>query len=108
MRKFWLTFGWASAIGSVLDTIILLYAIYVIVAFLDYTWSMSSEILFRDYISWLYWVKQLAYYFMHEDAVHWIFGLPAVALFSARIIFSILIGKWALNKAEQLKPATAT
>ena len=104
MRKFWLTFGWASAIGSVLDTLILMFAVYVIVSVADYTWALSSEVLFREHISWLYWVKQLAYLFMQEDVVHWIFGLPATALFSTRIIISVIVGKWALNKAEALRP----
>ena len=82
MRKFWLTFGWGSAIGSILDALILLFAIYVILSVPSYTWALTSEVLFRDHISWLYWIKQLAYLFMHEDAVNWIFGLPATVFFS--------------------------
>ena len=108
MRKFWLTLGWASAVGSVIDAIILLYAIYVIAVFVEHTWALSSEVLFRDHISWLYWVKQLAYYFMPAETVHWLFGLPATILFSTRIVISILVGKWALNKADALRPAPAT
>lgn len=107
MRKFWLTFGWGSAIGSFLDGLILLFAIYIIFAVPSYTWALTSEVLFRDHIAWLYWIKQLAYLLMNKDAVNWIFGLPATVFFSIRIVASVAVGKWALNKAEALRPIEA-
>ena len=71
----------------------------------SYTWALTSEVLFRYHISWLYWIKQLAYLLMHEDAVNWIFGLPATVFFSVRIVVNVIVGKWALNKAEALRPS---
>ncbi|NKC01768.1 MAG: hypothetical protein GKR90_25165 [Pseudomonadales bacterium] len=102
MRKFWLSFGWMGAIGSVIDALIVIYAVMIILTTADYGWTLSSEILFRDHLTWLYWVKQLAYLFLDADFIDWVFGLPAVVFFTVRIVVSGLMGKWAFNQAARI------
>ena len=105
MRGFLLFLGWSCALGSIGDTIIAAYAAWIVGAggWLDP--GLSVETLFRDYISWLYWVKQVAYHVMPGDVVVWLFALPALILFPIRVVVSGLIGKWALAKARRLQPA---
>jgi hypothetical protein len=108
MRNFWLSFGWLAAIGSVVDALIVIYAIIVIAAEPSYSWALSSEVLFRDHLAWLYWIKQLAYLFLDANFIDWIFGLPTIVLFTVRIVVSGIIGKWAFTKAQQIEPGVAT
>lgn len=103
MRKFLLFIGYSSAVGGVIDGLIALYAVIIILSITDYTWALNSDVLFREHISWLYWIKQAAYYVVHRDFVDWIFALPAVAFFTTRVIASGLIGQWALNRARSME-----
>ena len=102
MIRLLLFVGWAGVIGSALDALIALYALWVIIGEPAQGWGMSTDVLFRDYISWLYWVKQLAYFFLPASIIEWIFGLPALLLFSVRVVASGIIGGWAFNKASKL------
>jgi hypothetical protein len=94
--------GWAGIIGSALDALIALYALWVIIGESAQGWGLSLDVLFRDYISWLFWVKQLGYIFLPAPFIEWIFGLPALIFFSVRVVASGIIGGWAFNKASKL------
>ena len=101
MRRFFLVFGWASLVGSVGDSIVGLYGLWVVGA--D-GWSepgLSVDTLLRDHISFLYWVKQVAYVVLPKALVTWTFALPALLYFPIRVVVSTLLGWWALNKARQ-------
>lgn len=50
----------------------------------------------------IYWIKQIAYYVMPQSFATWLFDLPALMYFPARILMSIVIGWWALKKAAEL------
>ena len=108
MRKFWLSLGWMSAIGSVVDALIVIYAIMIIVNTSASAWTLTCEVLFRDHLVWLYWIKQLAYHIMHREIIDWIFAFPAVAFFTVRIVVSGLVGKWAFNQAKRLSSSEDT
>ena len=103
MRKFLLFIGYSSAVGGLLDGLIAIYAAIIILSITDYTWALNSEVLFREHISWLYWIKQAASYVMNRDFVDWIFALPALAFFTTRVITSGLVGQWALNRARSME-----
>lgn len=105
MRGFLLFIGWSGFIGSIVDAVIAAYAVWIVGAGGWVDPGMSVEILFRDHIHWLYWVKQFAYYVMPSDVVMWIFGMAALVLFPIRIVVSGLIGKWAFSKARRMKVA---
>ena len=102
MRAFLLFIGWSSVLGSFADGALWLYALSIVA---NADWSnlaISVDIFLKQYLEILYWVKQVAYYIMPNGFVSWLFGLPALAYFPARILLSMVIGWWALKKAAQL------
>ena len=88
--------GWLSIIGSVGDGAILAYAALQGVA------DQSVEVVLRDHLPFLYWVKALAAAVMPVGVVAWLFALPAVVYFPARILLSLVIGWAALAGARRL------
>jgi hypothetical protein len=103
MKKFLLFIGWSALIGGVLDSLISVYAIFIIAFNNDVNVSLSVNILFKDYISFLYPIKQFAYYIMYDNFVFWLFALPALVLFPFRVIVSAIIGKWAFMEAKSIR-----
>lgn len=103
MRKFLLFIGWSSYIGSFFDAALGLYALWLVLTVVDVPLLIDLDTYIRDYVSIIYWVKQLAYYVMSTGVVTWLFAVPAVIYFPIRILMSLVIGYWALNKAEQLR-----
>lgn len=105
VRMFLLILGWSSILGSLGDGAIALYALWVIGSngWLE-TW-MTVDTFLREHINFLYWVKQVATRVMPQPIVSWLFALPALAYFPARIVLSCLIGWWALAKARTLPPS---
>lgn len=102
MRNFLLFLGWSSVVGSFGDGAISLYVIWIN---FQNEWAflyISINEFLKDYVPFIYWVKSIAFYVMPDNFVLWLFNLPALFYFPVRIIMSLLIGWWALSKAEQL------
>jgi len=102
MRALLLLIGWSSVIGSFADAAMLCYALFIAAQSGWLEISMSVDAFLKQYLEFLYWVKQLAYYVMPDGFVAWLFGLPALIYFPVRILLSVLIGWWAFTKAAQL------
>ena len=100
MRALLLGVAWVSLVGSVVDGLIGLYALYIVLAETSVAWLLSIEELFKHYIAWLYWVKALARYLLPEATVLWIFALPALVVLPVRVLVSVWVGNWALKKAQ--------
>lgn len=112
MRLFLLALGWSSIVGSFGDGAIGLYALWVVGSA---GWAepwMAVDTLFQQHLSFIYWVKQVAYHVLPGGVVAWIFGLPALVYFPARIAMSCVIGWWALSTALEMRtkgpPSTPT
>jgi len=103
MKKFLLFLGWSALVGGILDGLISVYAVYVISVNSDINLSLSVNLLFKNHISFLYPIKQFAYYIMYDKFVSRLFALPALVLFPFRVVVSAVIGKWAFKKAKSTK-----
>jgi len=108
MRRFWLFIGWMSLVGSITDGLIALYALGLAMALEEVSVGISVDLLFRDYISWLYWIKALVAQIFDRAFVEWVFALPAIPFYLVRVVVSYYIGRWALRMAAQLKQDAAT
>lgn len=93
--------GWASLIGSILDAAIGLYAFSLVAAGVAGT-GISVDTFLRDFLGVLYWIKDLAFRFMPAAVVYWLFGLPALVYFPARVVLGLAVGRWALSVARRL------
>lgn len=100
MRKFLLFVGWTSLFGSIVDVAIVLFAVFLILTQTGYGWTLSSETLFQVHLTFLLWIKQIAYFMFNHELVAWVFAQSAVALFTLRAIVSTFIGNWALKAAK--------
>ena len=100
MKKFLLFVGWSALFGGILDSLIAIYAACVIGFNCDVNLNLSVNLLFRNYIPFLYPIKQFTYYIMYDKFVFWLFALPALVLFPFRIFVSAIIGKWAFMKVK--------
>jgi hypothetical protein len=69
---------------GLIDAAIALVAIVAAVA--ERRWFISVDTVFREYIAWLYWVKQLVYNVLPDALAGRIFGLPALLLFPLRVV----------------------
>jgi len=94
--------GWSALIGGILDSLISIYAVYIISTNSDLNLSLSVHLLIKNYISFLFPIKQFAYYIMYDKFVFWLFALPALVLFPFRVVVSAIIGKWAFMKAKSI------
>ena len=100
MRAFLLAIGWLSLFGSAADIAIVSFAIILALGG-EANWAISVGALFQDHISWLMWIKELAYVILPDALVDWIFELPAILYFSVRFVVSTFIGIWALRAADR-------
>ncbi|REL35759.1 hypothetical protein DXX92_10635 [Thalassotalea euphylliae] len=103
MRLFLLILGWSSVVGSLGDGVLAVYAIWINVAENWVLVGISVNDLLRDFVPFIFWVKQVAFYVLPEKVVYWIFDLPALIYFPIRTVMSIFIGWWALSKAATLQ-----
>ena len=102
VRIFLLILGWSSVVGSFGDGSLWFYALWIIGSSGWNELGMSVDDFLHQFVEIIYWVKQVAYYVMPHGFVTWLFGLPALIYFPVRIVMSIIIGWWALSKAEKM------
>jgi hypothetical protein len=100
-----LVLGWAGYVGGAIDVVITSVALWAALA--EHQWLISVDVVLREYIAWLFWVKQLAYHVLPDSFVGRIFGLPALVLFPVRVVVSTLIGMWAFGAANRLRRSSA-
>ena len=102
MRLFLLVLGWSSIIGSFGDGAIGLYALWIIGSG-DWAdpWLQVGPFL-QQHMTYIYWVKDVASHVMPAGVLAWLFGLPALVYFPARIAVSCVIGWWALSAARRM------
>ena len=103
MRTFLLFIGWSSIVSSFVDGALGLYALWVIINSDVLSVYLSLDGFLKQYIEFLYWVKQVALVVMPKGIALWLFSLPALIYFPVRILMSMVIGWWALNKVKSIE-----
>lgn len=104
MKKALIIFAWVSIVGSFGDGLIALYCFYLALFDTAVGFGIGVEDLIRNHISFLLWVKEIAYYVLPSEIAHWIFSLPALVYFPIRVFSSLVIGWWILRIAEKIPP----
>jgi hypothetical protein len=102
VKKGLIIFAWISIVGSVGDGLIGLYGLIVLISDPSVTVAITVEELIKNYISFLYWVKSIAYYVLPENVVAWIFAIPAFIYFPMRVISSVVVGYYVLKLADRM------
>jgi hypothetical protein len=100
MRIFLLFIAWSSFLSSFVDGALGLYALWVISNSDITIFYLSLDAFLKQYVEFIYWVKQVAFLVMPKEIAIWLFGIPALIYFPVRILMSIAIGRWALKKVE--------
>ena len=101
MRRFLLIFGWLSVIGSIGDGAISLYALWVLGSGGWVNLGLEVGPLLEQHLPLLLWVKDVARFVLPGSVVTWVFGLPALIYFPARVAMGCVIGWWALAAAKR-------
>jgi hypothetical protein len=97
-----LVFGWASFVGSVTDGIILTqHLVLAALGQAELMVSVGEHI--STHLPFLSWLIPFADFVLPDGWAPWVFGLPAVVYFPARILFSVVTGGWALRAARRLR-----
>ncbi|WP_143703952.1 hypothetical protein [Luteimonas cellulosilyticus] len=99
---FLLVLGWSSFVGSIGDGAIGLYALWVVAASGWDDPGLQVGALLQAHLPALLWVKAVAAHVLPAHVVAWLFALPALLYFPARIVMSGLLGWWALATARTL------
>ncbi|MEH6711708.1 MAG: hypothetical protein V7733_10880 [Paraglaciecola polaris] len=102
MRAFLLFIGWSSIISSFVDGALGFYALWIISSSEITDFYLSLDVFLKQYVEFIYWVKQVALLVMPKAIAIWLFGIPALIYFPVRILISIVIGWWALNKIKSI------
>ncbi len=102
MRILLLIIGWGSLIGSIGESIILLHALWLMVAGAA-DWGMTAEFHIKHHLSFFYFLVEIAYALFPDDMVRWFLNLPVLIFYPVRIVASIIIGSWALRVAKRMK-----
>lgn len=102
MRRFLLAFGWLSVLGSLIDAAIALFLLALVYRG-DAPLMMTVDAHIREHLPWLYWARDVAEAVFPDSFVVWLFELPALIFFPARLIVSAILGGWALKAADQIR-----
>lgn len=101
MRTALLWFAWISLLGSAGDGLMAL----IVTGFVA-SGAASPAITVEQHLSahmpWLMVVRDIGYAFLPARLVDWIFGLPALAYFPARVVISTVLGVWAMRAARRM------
>ena len=102
MRRFLTVFGWLSVGGSIGDGAIALYALWVAGSGGWADLGLEVGPLLEQHLPRLYWVKDVARFVLPSSVVVWVFGLPALIYFPARVAIGCVVGWWALATAKRM------
>jgi len=84
-------FFWLLIIGSLADGALAAHAGYLVTVQGEPS-SLPVDTHLRDFVPALYWVKTIAAMVMPDTIVRWLFALPSLVYFPARIVFSLALG----------------
>lgn len=59
------------------------------------------------HLPWLMFVREIGHAVLPARLVDWIFGLPALAYFPARVVISTVLGIWAMRAAPRMGARTS-
>lgn len=90
-------------VGSVIDTILALWAAYLVVSVSTYDWTLSIDTMLKTHFSWLYWAKSVAVSMLSASIANWLFSLPAIIVLGIRGVVSTVIARWAFSKARLIE-----
>ncbi|MBX2846977.1 MAG: hypothetical protein KTR16_01555 [Acidiferrobacterales bacterium] len=102
IKKALIVVAWVSIVGSLGDLLITIYCCFLVVFETAVEVGISVELLIKNYLSFLYWIKNVAYYVLPESLVVWLFELAALIYFPIRVVTSLLIGWWLLWLAKRV------
>jgi hypothetical protein len=107
VRTALLWFAWISLLGSAGDGLMAL-----IVAGFVASGAASPAITVKQHLAahlpWLMFVREIGYAVLPARLVDWIFGLPALAYFPARVAISTGLGIWAMRAARRMGTRTTS
>ena len=99
MRTTLFTIGYLSWFGSLFDSGLVAYHLYLF-ATGEMELTASLYTFFHEHLTWLLWVKDIAYAILPHDFVDWVFALPNLVYFPIRIIISMMAGSYCLKWAR--------
>lgn len=102
MRRFLLVLGWLSVVGSIGDGAIALYALWVVGSEGWANAGLQVGPLLEQHLPVLYWVKDVARVVLPGSVADWVFGLPALVYFPARVLIGCIVGWWTLAAAKRM------
>ena len=107
MRQLLIFIGWSSIIGSFVDGALGVYALWVVIDSGVIDFNLTLDKYLKNHVEFIYWVKQLALFVMPKGIALWLFSIPALIYFAVRILVSLAIGWWALNKVKSMEAQRA-
>lgn len=102
-RRVLLVLAWSGLLGAMADASITAYAAWEVANSDDMGLTLTVDQHLKNHLSFLYWLKDVAYFIMPDGLVDWLFDLPALVYFPVRILVNILFGYWMLYWARSLK-----
>ena len=103
-RIFLLILGWESLIGSIIESVVLLHAVWLII-FGQSEWDMTVQAHLYEHLQIFTWLVKLAYALFPDDVVSHFLSWPVLVFYPVRVTASVLIGGWALSTAKRMKIA---
>ncbi|MFN3960673.1 MAG: hypothetical protein ACK4NP_12265 [Parvularculaceae bacterium] len=101
MRRFLLAFGFLSVAGSLIDAAITLLLVgFIAVGASPADLSVDDHV--KEHLPFLYWARDVAEAVFADPFVLWLFALPALLFFPARLLVSAILGGWALKAARRM------
>ena len=107
MQRLLLVLAWSGFLGAMVDGSITAYAAWEVANSDEMGLTLTVDQHLKDHLSFLYWLKDVAYFIMPDGLVDWLFGLPALVYFPVRILVNILFGYWMLFWARSLQSRPA-
>jgi len=106
MRNFLLTIFWVTAVGSVIQVLIILSASWIILSGPTAFSELTLDVYIAQYIPVFDWIRTLISTLLGELG-HWILALPILVISPLKLVAGTLIGLWAYSAAKlrSVKPA---
>jgi len=82
--------AWASLFGALGDAALAIWAL-LLIGESGASFAVSVDSFLRAAVSWLYWIKALAAMVLPDAFVEWLFALPSLVYFPARVAINIAL-----------------